>query len=283
MAENKGKSKVRRKALGLKHVDVSLLIDVLLTLSFILVILSIVIIYIYGPILYSSVAPFLQLKLILTVLFPQSISIPCFIWAYALIINNSYRDGDFVDRVINHFRRYAISIPISYFLLLFTSIISFIFFGTYYLLLHNVSTSHSLHKIPLAGYVEVDFTATLTSATILIAINSWLFSTWTRRDTVRQNQQGRLMRIVRDTRNDVVFMYIVAVIALYYLLIFLLVKMGQPSLPSIFILSLILAIPPAIVVSTVLHVLLAMIIIDVCTENPQMCTRQTAESGQAVR
>jgi hypothetical protein len=269
MAENKGKSKVRRKALGLKHVDVSF-IDVLLTLSFILVILSIVIIYIYGPILYSSVVPSLQS--ILTVLFPQSISIPCFIWAYVRIINNSYRDGDFVDRVINHFKWYAVSIPISYFLLLFISIISFVFFGTYYLLLHNTSTSHSLHKIPLADYVEVDFTTTLTSATILVAINGWLFSTWTRRDTVRQNQQDRLMRIVRNTRDDVVFMYIVAVIALYYLLIFLLVKMGQPSLPSIFILSLILAIPPALVVGMVLHVLLAMVIIDVCTENPQMCT-----------
>jgi sterol desaturase/sphingolipid hydroxylase (fatty acid hydroxylase superfamily) len=124
----------------------------------------------------------------------------------------------------------------------------------------------------LADYVEVDFTTTLTSATILVAINGWLFSTWTRRDTVRQNQQDRLMRIVRNTRDDVVFMYIVAVIALYYLLIFLLVKMGQPSLPSIFILSLILAIPPALVVGMVLHVLLAMVIIDVCTENPQMCT-----------
>jgi len=280
MAENKGKSKARRKALGLKHVDASLLIDVLLTLSFILVILSIVIIYINGPILYSSVVPSLQS--ILTVLFLQSISIPCFIWAYARIINNSYRDGDFVNRVINHFRRYAISIPISYFLLLFIGIISFVFFGTYYLLLHNTSTSYSLHKIPLADYVEVDFTATLTSATILIAINGWLFSTWTRRDTVRQNQQGRLMRIVRDTRDDIVIMYIVAVIALYYLLIFLPGKIGQQSLLTL-LLSIIFAIPPALVVSMVLHVLLAMIIIDICTENPQTCTRQTAESGQAAK
>jgi len=256
MAENKGKSKARRKALGLKHVYA---VYALLALSFMLVTL------------HSSIATLVTLLL-------QATSVLYFIWAYMFIINNLYHDVDLVDKVINHFRMYAVLIPVPYFLLLFMSAINFVFFSTFYLL-HNPQNN----PIPLVDYVEVDFTATLTSATILVAINGWLFSTWTRQDAVRQNQQGRLMRIVRDTRDDVTITYIAVIFMLYYLLIFLPVKMGQPSLPSIFILSLIFAIPPALVVSMVLQILLAMVIIDVCTENPQMCTRQTAESGQAAK